>query len=100
MLKSLLDRTSHLAGAKDDKLVLPLVRSDASIIAGSAPNAAVTFTGIPSDPRCALTNEEWRTKRHSYDSVSPSPATTSNRTRTAPEEQGARQGGVRLPPRD
>ena len=42
------------------KSVLPLVRTHASIIAGSAPNAAMTSTGIPSDPRSTLTNEEWR----------------------------------------
>jgi hypothetical protein len=37
---------------------MPLVRTHASIIAGSAPNAAMTFTGIPSDPRSTMTNEE------------------------------------------
>jgi hypothetical protein len=44
----------------DEKVVLPLVRTHASIIAGSAPDAAMTFIGIPSDPRSTLTNEEWR----------------------------------------
>ena len=43
-----------------EKVVLPLVRTHASIIAGSAPNAAMTFTGIPSDSRSTLTCEEWR----------------------------------------
>ena len=37
--KSLLDRTSHHPKAMDAKVVLPLVRTHASIIAGSAPNA-------------------------------------------------------------
>jgi hypothetical protein len=60
MLKSLLDRTSIHPGAMDVKVVLPLVRTHASIIAGSAPNAVVTLTGIPSDSRSTLTNEEWR----------------------------------------
>ena len=55
ILKSLLDRTSHLPGAMDEKVVLPLVRTHASIIAGSAPLAAMTFTGIPSDSSCTLT---------------------------------------------
>ncbi len=32
----------------------------ASIVAGSAPNAAMTFMCIPSDPRSTLSNEEWR----------------------------------------
>ena len=58
--KSLLDRTSNNPQAADAKVVLPLVRTHASIIAGSAPNAAMTFTGIPSDSRSTLTNEEWR----------------------------------------
>ena len=44
----------------DREVVLPLVRTHASIIAGSAPNAAMTLTGIPSDSRSTLTNEEWR----------------------------------------
>jgi hypothetical protein len=44
----------------DAKVVLPLVGTHASVIAGSAPNAAMTFTGIPSDSRSTLTNEEWR----------------------------------------
>ena len=46
----------------DVKVVLPLVRTHASIIAGSATNAAMTFvvTGIPSDSRSTLTNEGWR----------------------------------------
>ncbi len=39
---------------------MPLVRTHASIIAGSAQNAAMSFMGIPSDPRSTLTNEEWR----------------------------------------
>jgi hypothetical protein len=46
--KSLLDRTSNNPQAVDAKVVLPLVRTHASIIAGSAPNAAMTLTGIPS----------------------------------------------------
>jgi hypothetical protein len=44
----------------DVKVVLPLVRTHASIIAGSASNAAMTFTGITSDSRSTLTNEERR----------------------------------------
>ncbi len=40
ILKSLLDNTSNLPGTRDEKVVLPLVRTHASIIAGSAPNAA------------------------------------------------------------
>jgi hypothetical protein len=59
ILKSLLDHTSNLPEAMDENVVLPLVRTHALIIAGSAPNAAMTFMGIPSDPR-SLTNEEWR----------------------------------------
>jgi hypothetical protein len=31
-----------------------------SIISGSGPDAAVTFTAIPSDPRFTMSNEEWR----------------------------------------
>ncbi len=60
ILKSLLDHTSIRPGAIAGHVVLPLIRTDASIIAGSAPNAAMTFTGIPSDPRSTMTNEEWR----------------------------------------
>ena len=56
----LLDRTSNHPEAMDVKVVLPLVRTHASLIAGSAPNAAMTLTGIPSDSRSTLTNEEWR----------------------------------------
>ncbi len=37
-----------------------LIRTHVSIVAGSGPDAAATFTGIPSDPRPAMTNEEWR----------------------------------------
>ena len=37
-----------------------LIRTHASIGAGGAPNAAMTFVGIPSDARSTLTNEEWR----------------------------------------
>ena len=44
----------------DVKVVLPLVRTHASIIAGSAPNAVMTLTGIPSDSRSTLTNQELR----------------------------------------
>ena len=44
----------------DVKEVLPLVRTHASIIAGSAPNAAMIFTGVPSDSRSTLANEERR----------------------------------------
>ncbi len=80
--KSLLDRTSNHPGAMDAKVVLPLVRAHASIIAGSAPNAAMTFTDIPSDSRSTLTNEEWRTTP-SYDLVSLWPATTTNRLHRA-----------------
>jgi hypothetical protein len=56
ILKSLLNNTSILP----EPAVLPLIRTHASIVAGSAPNAAMTFMGIPSDPRSTLTNEEWR----------------------------------------
>jgi hypothetical protein len=56
ILKSLLDNTSD----RPESAVLPLVRTHASIVAGSAPNAAMTFMCIPSDPRSTLTNEEWR----------------------------------------
>ena len=54
--KSLLDNSSN----RPEPQVLPLVRTHASIVAGSAPNAAMTLMGIPSDPRSTLTNEEWR----------------------------------------
>jgi hypothetical protein len=56
ILKSLLDNTSNCP----EPAVLPLVRTHASIVAGSAPNAAMTFMGNPSDPRSTLINEEWR----------------------------------------
>ncbi len=56
VLKSLLDNTSN----HPEPAALPLVRTHASIVAGSAPNAAMTLMGIPSDPRSTLTNEEWR----------------------------------------
>ncbi len=36
---------------------MPLVRTDASIVAGSAPDAATTLTGILSDPSSTL---EWQ----------------------------------------
>jgi hypothetical protein len=41
-------------------VVLPLARTHSSITSGSGPDAAVTFTAIPSDPRSTLSNEEWR----------------------------------------
>jgi hypothetical protein len=56
ILKSLLDNTSN----RLEPAVLALVRTHASIVAGSAPNAAMTFVCIPSDPRSTLTPEEWR----------------------------------------
>jgi hypothetical protein len=60
ILKSLLDHTSIRPETMDGRVVLPLVRTHASIIAGSAPNAAMTFTSISSDPKSTMTNEEWR----------------------------------------
>ena len=42
-------------------MALPLLRIHTSIISGSVPDAAATFTGIPSDPRSTMANEEWRT---------------------------------------
>jgi hypothetical protein len=42
ILKSLLDKNSNLPGSA----VMPLVRTHASIVAGSAPNAAMTFTQV------------------------------------------------------
>jgi hypothetical protein len=54
ILKALLDNTSNCP----EPAVLPLVRTHASIVAGSAPNAAMTLMGIPSDPRSTLTNED------------------------------------------
>jgi hypothetical protein len=39
---------------------MSLVRTHASIIAGSAPDAAMSFTSIPSDPSSTLTNAEWQ----------------------------------------
>jgi hypothetical protein len=77
ILKSLLDRTSHLPGAMDEKVVLPLVRTRASIIAGSAPFAAMTFTGIPLD------SSLHGGSTHSYDLVSSWQATTTNRKHRA-----------------
>jgi len=56
ILKSLLDHIGNHPGQEAQ----PLVRTHASIIAGSAPNAAMTFTSIPSDPWSTMTNEEWR----------------------------------------
>ncbi len=52
------DTNIMTAPSIDAKVVLPLVKTHASIIAGSAPNAAMTFTGIPSDSRSTLTNVE------------------------------------------
>ena len=76
--KLLLDRTSNHPEAMDVKVVLPFVRTHASIIAVSAPNAAMTFTGIPSD-----SGQPWPTRSSastpSYDSASLCPATTTNR---------------------
>ena len=44
----------------------------------------MTFTGIPSDPRSTMTNEEWRINATpSYDSVFLWPATTTNRMHRA-----------------
>ena len=54
--KALLDNSSN----RPESEVLSLIRTHASIVAGSAPNAAMTFVGIPSDARSTLTNEEWR----------------------------------------
>ena len=87
------------------KEALPFVRTHASIIAGSAPNAAVTFTGIPSDPRSTMTNEEWRINaqaptRSSSGQIPQPPACTMPAWLQAPADQAARQGAVRLLPRD
>jgi hypothetical protein len=104
ILKSLLDRTSNHPGAMDVKVVLPLVKTHASISAGSAPNAATTFTGIPSDSRSTLINEEWRINtqlRLGLPLASYQPtARTVPAWLQAPADQGARQGAVRLPPGD
>ena len=86
-------------------MVLPLVRTHASIIAGSAPNAAVTLTGILSDSRSTLANEEWRINAQlrlglpvaSYHNLSHAPCPHGCK---APADQGARQGAVRLLPGD
>ena len=53
--KSLLDNISNLP----EPAARPLVRTHASIVAGSAPAAATTFTSIPSDRSSTLTNAEW-----------------------------------------
>ncbi len=37
-----------------------LLRTHASIISGSGPDAAVTFMAMPSDPRSTVSDEEWR----------------------------------------
>ncbi len=85
ILKSLLDNTSN----RPEPAVLPLVRTHASIVAGSAPNAAMTFMSIPSDPRSTLTKRSGGST-HSYDSVSLWPATTTNRTHCARTAAGTR----------
>ena len=51
VLKSLLDAITHNPGSKPEAVVVPLLRTHASIISGSGPDAAVTFMAIPSDPR-------------------------------------------------
>jgi hypothetical protein len=60
LLKSLLDAITHDPGSKDERVVLPMIRIHTSIISGSGPDAAATFTGIPSDPRSTMSNEEVR----------------------------------------
>ena len=60
LLKSLLDAITHDPGSKDERVVLPMIRTHTSIISGSGPDAAATFTGIPSDPRSTMSNEEFR----------------------------------------
>ncbi len=98
ILKSLLVDTSNLQGTRDEKVVMPLVRTHASIIAGSAPNAAITLLGIPSDPRSTLTKEEWRINTATTRSPSgqlPQPTSCSVPARLqAPAYQGARQCAV------
>ena len=56
ILKALLDNI----GNHPEPAAMSLVRTHASIVAGSAPNAATSFTSIPSDPRSTLTNAEWQ----------------------------------------
>jgi hypothetical protein len=60
LLKSLLDAITHNPGSKDERVVLPMIRTLTSINSGSGPDAAATFTGIPSDPRSTMFNEEFR----------------------------------------
>ncbi len=60
LLKSLLDAITHDPGSKEERVVLPLIRTHTSIISGSGPDAAATFTGIPSDTRSTMSNEEFR----------------------------------------
>jgi hypothetical protein len=91
-----------------DEIVLPLVRTHASIIAGSAPNAAMTLTGIPSYPRSGLTNEEWRINaqlrlgipRAGYHNQphAPCPHGCKHPQTKKPADQEARSCAVRIPP--
>jgi hypothetical protein len=40
--------------------VIPLIRIHAAILHGSAPEAALTFSGLPSDARSTMTNQAWQ----------------------------------------
>ena len=60
LLKSLLDAITHDPGSRPEAVVVPLLRTHASIISGSGPDAATTLMAIPSDPRSTMSNEEWR----------------------------------------
>ena len=60
LLKSLLDAITHDPGSRPEAVVVPLLRTHASIISGSGPDAATTLMAIPSDPRSTMSNEEFR----------------------------------------
>jgi hypothetical protein len=86
---------------------MPLVRTDASIVAGSAPDAATALTSIPSEPSSTLTNVEWQINTQlrlgtALASQLPQPTACTVPARLqAPADcpsgdQGARQCAVRL----